>query len=263
MQTIDFSRSFLTFRMDLLAQPLITLSNQPPTTLNNARIQLECRTRLTELSSGTHTDYVLGASCKTELVGAERDLWVQPNADFCPAASLDEFLIFKSWQKIGMNVPRYPASLGFQGERQSGLVSEAWAAFRIDVYETEGRVLTSTEQMIEATYANLPLVARTEYDDGDYLVCIEHPIKTFNVSEREMVFQTDTGPILVPDFSPERKVERLVERFDLAYAAFNAPDWVEFVVNVPTALSENISVNHYAKARRLDGVRNSVIVLGS
>ena len=76
-----------------------------------------------------------------------------------------------------------------------------------------------------------------------------------------MVFQTDTGPIIVPDFSPEREVERLVERFDLAYSAFDAPDWVDFIINVPTPLAEGISVNHYAKPRRIDNVRNSVIAL--
>ncbi len=38
MPTIDFSRSFLTFRIDTLKKPPQTVSQQPPYSLNNARI---------------------------------------------------------------------------------------------------------------------------------------------------------------------------------------------------------------------------------
>ena len=78
---------------------------------------------------------------------------------------------------------------------------------------------------------------------------------------REQVFQTDTGPILLPDFSTDREIERFIERFDLAYSAFNNPDWAEFIVNVPTQLYEEISVNHYSQPRRAENTRNSVIAL--
>ena len=42
MPAIDFSRSFLTFRIDTLKKPPQTVSHQPPYSLNNARIQLDC-----------------------------------------------------------------------------------------------------------------------------------------------------------------------------------------------------------------------------
>lgn len=261
MNTIDFQRSFLTFRVDLQAQPAITLSHQPPTTENNARIQLECVCRLTENATDKTKSYVLGASCKTERVGGPGDLWLLPNADFCPIVSDEEFLILKSWEKRDMQIPRVPASLGFQSERQSGDVKEAWARLSIAIKETEGRALQNFEEIRDATFENAPLIAQTEYSDGGYDVCIIQPIKTFNVSEREQVFQTDTGPIILPDFSEEKKVERLVERFDLAYSAFNAPDWIEFIINTPTRLSDDIRVNHYSQTRRIENVVNSIIAL--
>ncbi|MEO6906924.1 MAG: hypothetical protein ABI210_03445 [Abditibacteriaceae bacterium] len=259
MQTIDFQRSFLTFRVDLQAQPAITLSHKPPTTENNARIQLECVCSLRHQQSGEKKTYVLGASCKTERVGGLGDLWLLPNADFCPIVSDDEFLIIKSWEKCEMRIPRVPASLGFQSERQSGDVNEAWTRLTISIQETEGRRLENIDEIIAATFDNAPLISCTGYSDGGYDICIEHPIKTFNVSEREGVFQTDTGPIILPSFS--RQTERLIEHFDLAYSAFNSADWAEFVVNVPTVLNDEISVNHYSQTRRIENVTNSIISL--
>jgi hypothetical protein len=261
MTTIDFQRSFLNFRVDLQAQPAITLSHQPPTTENNARIQLESVCHLRHQESGTAKTYVLGASCKTERVGGPGDLWLLPNADFCPIVSDEEFLIIKSWQQRGMQIPRVPAELGFQSERQTGDVKVAWARLTIAIKETQGRALENFEEIRDAMFENAPLVAQTEYSDGGYDVCITQPIKTFNVSERERVYQTDTGPLILPDFSEERKVERLVERFDLAYSAFNAPDWIEFVINAPIRLSDEINVNHYSQTRRIENVVNTIVAL--
>jgi hypothetical protein len=112
LTTVDFHRSFLTFRVDLQKQAAITLSHKPPTTENNARIQLECICRLASQSTGETKTYVLGASCKTERVGGPGDLWLLPNADFCPVVCDEEFLIIKSWQKCDMKILRVPASLG-------------------------------------------------------------------------------------------------------------------------------------------------------
>jgi hypothetical protein len=261
MQTIDFGRSYLTFRIDLEAQAAITLSHVPPTTVNNARIQLECVCSIEHKQSQVTTQYVLGASCKTERVGASQDLWTEPNADFCLIASQEDFLIIKSWQKRDLQIPRYPANLGLQTERQSGKVSEAWASFRLDIRPVSGHALQSPEAIIEATFRNSPLVARTEYSDGDFNVRLEYPVKTFNVSEKEMIYQTDTGPLMIPDFSPQRlsSMSPLVECFDLGYSAFNCPDWIELILNVPTPLVPSLTVDHYSKVRRIERVKNTLI----
>lgn len=98
------------------------------------------------------------------------------------------------------------------------------------------------------------------YEDGEWEVTIDHPAKTLNYSERDNVYQTDTGPILLPDLSAERLGggRRLVECFDLAYAAFNSVGWAEFIINVPTPVGDGISVNHYSKTRRIEPVTNSL-----
>jgi hypothetical protein len=261
MQTFDFSRSFLTFRVDLETQPAVTLSHVPPTTVNNARIQIECICTLTHQETTKSTQYVLIASCKTERVGAERDLWLEPNGDFCLVASSEDFMIIKSWQQRDMKIQRHPASLGYQKERQTGKVSEAWTSFRIAPVSVQGRPLETTEDIIDAPFRDAVLTARTAYSEGGYDVCIDYPVKTFNVSEKEMVYQTDTGPVIVPDLSPARRAasNSLVECFDLAYSAFNCPDWSEFVINVPTPLTQEISVDHYAKPRRIEGARNTLV----
>ena len=51
--------------------------------------------------TGTTQTFVLGASCKTERVGAERDLFLEPNADFMPVISDDSFMHLKTFARIG------------------------------------------------------------------------------------------------------------------------------------------------------------------
>lgn len=260
MNTVDFGRSFLRWRLDREALEPVTVSHPMPHSENNVRISLECRCELVERSSGKSHVYVLGASCKSERVGVARDIWLDPNSDYCLAMSADEFLILKSWAHTGVQVMRYPKSLGPQPQRQSGANRDAWAEYSIEIRSAPARPLDSIAEAVAAIRGDRPLVARTEYDDGDYHVSIEHPVKTINYSQRHNLFQTDTGPILLPDLTPERlgRAERLVECFDLAYSAFNAPGWAEFVVNVPTGVGRGIEVNHYARPRRIEPVRNGL-----
>ena len=77
-----------------------------------------------------------------------------------------------------------------------------------------------------------------------------------NASERDFVYQTDTGPVIMPDFS--RDPDDLIVGLELAFIAFNSPDWAEFVVRVPTSVGEGIEVNHYSKFVRYD-TQNQVV----
>ena len=80
-----------------------------------------------------------------------------------------------------------------------------------------------------------------------------------NANERDWVWQPDTGPVLFPDLS--REPEDLIGGFELAFVAYNKSSWAEFVLRVPTPLSEEISVYHYSKRVRVDCV-NRMIDLG-
>jgi hypothetical protein len=263
MKTYDFSRSFMTFEMDLQQKPMTTLSHKPPTTQNKARIQIECCCEMTAVQSGQKTTYVLGASCKTERVGADRDLWILPNADFKPVFSETEFLIFKSWSHNQPGIKRFPPALGDQPERQVGIRADSFASSWVALREIEGQVLESITDMDEAQEGNRPIIARTEYENNGYHVIIQHPVYTLNVGTLEGIYQTDTGPILLPDFSPNRLIDGrfTIAGFDLAFSAFNNSNWAEFVVNVPTPVTDTLSVNHYSRTRRIDNTQNSLIAL--
>lgn len=261
MQTVDFARSFLTFRNDYLKRPAPTASHKPPSSLNNARILLDCICEITDKETGAAQTFVAGASCKTEQVGVERDIWLHPNADFIPIFSHGQFLIVKTYDVANKGVPFYPPSRGMQPERQVGKVAEAFDSVRLDVRRVDGELLDTAAAIVEATLdpGGPPLVGRTVIESGRYTAALEYPVKTMNASERDFIYQTDTGPVLLPDFT--REPNDLIVGLELAFVAFNCPDWAEFIVRAPTPVGEGIEVNHYSKSVRYD-TQNQVIRVG-
>ena len=258
MEAIDFPNSYLRWRTDWDVVPSKTTSSKPHFTLNNVRIPLDSWCRLTEKASGEVREFVLGVSCKTERVGAPKDIWTHPNADFIPVFSEDQFMMIKTFDRVGQRVQLYPPTLGEQPERQVGRCEENFASVRLDLTWREGTVLDKTEDVVQAALDSRPLVARTEYEDDRYTVILDYPIKTINMNERDNFFQTDTGPHLFPDLS--RDPDELIDGMELAFSAFNTPDWIEFIVRTPTPLTDDISVHHYSKSVRVD-TKNTVVGL--
>jgi len=258
METIDFSRSFLIFRTDWEKKPSMTASHKPRYTLNNARIPLDCVCTIVEKEGPYHEQFALGVNCKTERVGVESDIWTQPNADFVPIFTPERFMNLKAFDQVGERVVLYPPSLGGQPERQIGRVEEAFDQVRIDVARTNGEVLESGAQIVEAVLDNRPLVAHTQMENERYRAALVYPVKTMNANERDMVYQTDTGPMLLPDLNAAP--QDLLGRMELAFSAFNCPEWIEFIVRVPTPLTDEISVHHYSKSVRCEA-RNQIVCL--
>lgn len=258
-KTIDFCRSFLWWRNDALEKPALTQTNKPPFTLNNARVPLDCLCRIEDKQGGEVHFFALGASCKTERVGVEQDIWMEPNADFVPIMSGLRFLALKTYHRAGIELPLEPASLGYQPERQEVSIAEAFSSARFDVHYDEGHLLEHAKDRVEAVLNNEILVARTAYQDDRYRVAIEYPIKTVNANERDWVFQPDTGPILLPDLS--REPAELIGGMELAYIAFNQLDWAEVVVRWPTVVADGVQVYHYSRAARIS-CTNEVFSLG-
>jgi hypothetical protein len=260
METIDFARSFITFRIDTLKKPPLTVSHKPPFPLNNARVQIDCRLQVAEKSSGAMREFLQGASCKTEQVGVEHDVWLIPNADFVPIFSADRFLTIKTYARIGLEEQvRLYTQKTAQPDRQLGDVAEAFDSVRRDVTTCSGEVLETAEEIVAATLANEKLNAQTEIENVRYRAVIEYPIKTMNANERDIVYQTDTGPIMYPDLL--RAPAELIEGVELAFAAFNGPHWIEFILRVPTEVGGGMRVHHYNKPVRCDGVKNQVVRL--
>jgi len=259
MNTFDFHRSFFTFRIDTLVKQPLTVTHKPPFSLNNARIPIECRCVVTEKATDQSQAFVLGASCKTERVGVEGDIWLEPNADFCPIFSDDRYLSLKTYSQVGTTMELFPPGSGSQSDRQSGLIDDTYDSVKIDMTECEGTPLDSAQEIVEAVLANQNLVARTELENDRYHALIEHPVKTINANERDWIYQTDTGPVLFPDLSVEP--DAMLTSLELAYSAFNCPDWIEFIVRRVTPTTSDVSVYHYSDAVRCDS-RNQMLRIG-
>jgi len=246
----DFARSFVTFRIDTLKRPPVTASHRPPFSLNNARIQIDCVCTIVERATGREQSFVLGASCKTERVGVDRDIWTSPNADFVPIFSDTHFMHLKTYAKCGMDVELFGQEGRRQPDRQHGLIRDAFDDLRVDLIEVEAKELGSSREIVEATLSNRPLVARTTIESQHCSAVLVCPIKTMNANERDWIYQTDTGPVLFPDLS--RGVEDMITGFELAYCAFNCSDWAEFIIRLPTLITDDVDVQHYSRVRRVD-----------
>ena len=196
METIDFARSSLTFRHDSAKKKSVTASKPAPFSLNNSRIPLDCRCEITEKETGAAHEFVLGMNCKTEIVGAEQDLFTDPNGDFVPVCSETEFMVLKAYDRVNKGIMLHPPELGPQPERQITNVSESLDSLRIDVVRTSGEVLETPQEIVEAVLGNVPLNARTQIESERYTAVIEYPVRTINANERDWVYQPDTGPVL-------------------------------------------------------------------
>ena len=262
IQITDFQRSYIRWRIDTLKKPVTTVSRPLPMTLNNVRAPIEARAILRDQASGRTFDYVLSASCKTEQVWVPRDVWHQPNADMSMIAAHDECLIVKHWDKVDKAMLRYPATLGVQLEPQRDNPVDCFDQFSIDRVTRRGQLLNSIDDILGAFFADTPLVCQTEYEQAGYHIVLEYPVKIANFSEREHYYQVDTGPILFPLLSPSAETLTIQTPLDLCHHAFvahNCADWAEFIVCLPTPLTEAIRVHHYSHSVRIDGLSNRLI----
>ncbi len=250
MNVHDFARSSLIFRIDTLVKPPITASHKPPFSLNNARILLESACWITDERDGRTYQFVEGASCKTERVGVPKDIWMLPNADFVPVASDDQILVLKTYARQGDSIPLWPPGSGTQNEIQLASIADAYSGFSVDLTEVEGELLPDAQAIVNAVLAADRLVARTTLREGPYTAVIEYPVKTINANERDWIYQTDTGPHLLPDLT--RSPDQLLAGMRLAFSAFNVPEWIECIVRVPTDVEGDIRVWHFSESVRLD-----------
>ena len=172
----------------------------------------------------------------------------------CLVASTNEFLVIKSWDRNNRGVMLSPPTLGPQPERQAGKCSDAFTDLKIDLREISGQLLQATEDIVNAVLNNRPLVSQTEFSLSDATkVIIEYPVKVINASEREMFYQVDTGPVLVPDTSSFDGTHA-ISALRLAFIAHNTLGCTELLLNAPTPIGDGLSVNHYSKVMKVKAV---------
>lgn len=238
MKVLDYARSFVTF---------VTAKRG-----NNARLLVESRCVITSAASGLAEEYFLFASCKSEHTFAEKNLFQDPNYDFCGIFGREEFVIFRTraeWHS------KY-ADRGIWRDRFENLL---W-----HIREAEQpRALATNEEIVRATLEGHPLVGQVEFTSqkGDIHALLEFPIKTMNVNDIRGIYQVDTGPLPFPDL--EREAARPIDRFELAYVAYNVPGFADFIIQQKTLVGADSpqAIMHYSGLRTLK-TKNSVIQAG-
>ncbi len=254
MKVLDFGRSTMLFRIDLDVLAPQTLSHQPPFAMNNARVQIDGVCRITERATGRVHTIVQGADCKTEQVGATADLFLDPNADFVPLFSNDRFMHIKTFARAGTQASAYPPGSGNQSDRLMTRMADSFVDAHLDLVEADGEFLADARAIVDAVLANDLLVGVHRFGNERYLAEIEYPVKTINANERDVVYQTDSGPIPVPDLAVEP--EDLLAGIELAFTAANAPGWAQLIMRTRTSIADGVDVFHYAASVRRDDIAN-------
>ena len=261
MKVLDFARSTMVFRIDLDTVAPRTLSHEPPYRMNNARVQIDGLCRVTELANGRVHTFVLGCDCKTERVGADADLFLEPNADFIPIFSDDAFMHLKTFARAGTVAAAWPPGSGEQGDRLTTSIAGTFDRVHLDLVERDGECLAEAGEIVDAVLANELLVGIHRFANERYAAEIEYPVKTINANERDVVYQTDTGPILLPDL--ERNPDDLLTGLELAFTASKAPDWAQLIIRTRTPIADGVEVYHYSRSVRMDGIANELYRLSS
>lgn len=226
-----------------------------PSLANSVRFWIESRTTLVDESNGSRIVFYQCASCKSENTFGEKDLFYQDNYDFMPIFGGDDLLIFRRHARI---TDRY---------RQLTKAVDVWGEPILKLrYGKQVRELEGWEAIRDATAAGAPIVSQTEIhnEETGLRAVIECPVKTMNISLEKKMYQVDTGPLALPDLS--RRFEPPIDSLRLAFVAFNAPDFADFVIEQPTPVVENdvevTKIYHYSNPISLPA-KNRLLALGS
>lgn len=238
---LDYGRSFICHKSQLKSP-------------NNVRFWVESRTLLFD-DKGRQTDvYYQCGSCKSEHTFAEKDLFNKNNFDFLPIFGEGRVLIFRRREAV---TPNY---------RRAYKVEDVWGVPILKLQSAAPITVLDTWEKIEAaTDAALPLVTQTEiiHEKSGLRAIIECPTKTMNVDPTRQLYQVDTGPIAYPDLS--KRFDPPIDCLSLAFIAFNAPHFADFVIEQPTAIldkdKEVGKVYHYSNPISVKA-KNVVLAVG-
>ncbi len=204
---------------------------------NRVRFWVESRTRVIDDGTGLHQDYLQCAACKSEDTFAKQNLFYKDNYDFTPVFGPEFGLIFRR---------RAAATPNYREVKESGAM---WGGQKMALREARVKELRTTAEIRKATHAALPLIARTEIANSDtgLRAIIEFPVKTMNIEDPKDLYQVDTGPVAFPDLS--RRGGNVAETISLAFVAFNAPHFADFILEAETPLPKvpDAHVMHYSR----------------
>ena len=206
---------------------------------NAVRMWIESRTIVVDDQARTRTEYYQCGSCKSENTFHEHDLFHKVNYDFLPIFGAGNVLVFRRYAEANARYRQVRPYAKFWGEPIFRLKRPAVA-----------RPLDNWAAIRDATAEGTPLVARTEIADpkSGLRAILEYPVKTMNVDLDHGKYQVDTGPVALPDLA--KRYQPQIESLSLAFVAFNAPGFADFVIEQPTRVpagKEAAEVYHYSK----------------
>jgi hypothetical protein len=223
---------------------------------NSPRFWVESRLRITDTAGKSSREYLQCGSCKSEYTFPARGLFHPDNYDFLPVFSQIDCVVFRrNLTEWGKYIEVKP-------------IAQAWDGTVPAVRYFRGRMLRNVEEISKAMTAGKQLVGQTELRDekSGRMAVIEAPIKTINWQRETGQWQVDTGPVLLPDLTAPP--EQWSSKLRLAYVAFNAPDWAEFIIEEPTPLGNGakekapLKTYHY-KGQLAAPARNVVLAQDS
>lgn len=228
-----------------------------PSPANAVRFWIESRTTVVDDSTGQRVEFYQCASCKSEHTFAEKDLFQADNYDFLP--------IFGGEEAGDLLIFRRPVRLS-ERYREVTRSEDVWGKPILKLREGHPvQVLDTWEAIRDATAAAVPIVTQTEIANAEtgLRAIIECPVKTMNVSLERRMYQVDTGPVAFPDLS--RRFDPWIDCLHLAFVAFNAPHFADFVIEQPTPVIEDekevCRVYHYSSPISLTA-KNTVLAVG-
>jgi hypothetical protein len=221
---------------------------------NSVRFWVESRTRIIDDDNGSAIDFYQCASCKSENTFGETDLFYANNYDFLPIWGGGKWLIFR--RTLGLS-DRY---------RMVTEPEKVWGVPELSLREArKAAALDTWEAVRDATAAAVPIVSQTEIANPDTHLhaIIECPVKTMNISHDKKMYQVDTGPLGFPDLT--KRYDPLIDSLRLAFVAFNAPHFADFVVEQEAEVASEgggtAKVYHYTKPFSLSA-KNILLALG-
>lgn len=153
--------------------------------------------------SGASATFYLIAPCRAERMYLDTPLFQLPNYEFCGIWSAHDYLIIRTAWASAQDDRRDLACTVIGG--MCGWMCRHLATARHLPHDTA---------IVEATLANLPLVARTTLPaaQGKRAILEALSIKTMNLMQQPPRFQVDTGPLILPRFA--RATTHPIEQFE-------------------------------------------------
>lgn len=209
---------------------------------NSVRMWIESRTIIYDLRSGSVNEYYQCGSCKSEDTFATENLFYKDNYDFLPVFGKDKGLVFRRHSSERERPYRTVAPL----ETMFGKDPIIHLPHPASITE-----LDTWNKIQNASVAAIPIVTHTEINNDELglRAVIECPCKTLNINNARQLYQTDNGPLLLPDITKRYKEQ--LDCLRLAFIAFNVPEFADFVVEVPTPVVVDgrkvATVYHYSE----------------